>query len=174
MKNNAKKFPLPEGDVWFRLPEKVSQISEKLQLLEQTPQVSSPIKTTQVTITESEILNVLGFSKKLVDSVEGKVLVPVSISAYRKQGGTAYSIANSVRLFSANGSSSSSVGNGTLDAVFQSGTESTTIAPVSTANTSITLGNSLYIASGALAIPSVITEGTGDLIVFITYTEISI
>lgn len=173
MKNNAKKFPLPEADVWFRLPEKVSQIYEELQLLEQTP-ISSPIKTAQVTITESEILNVLGFSKKLVDSIEGKVLVPVSISAYRKQGGTAYSIANSVRLFSTNGSSSSSVGNGTLDAVFQSGTESTTIAPVSTANTSITLGNSLYIASGALTIPSVITGGTGDLIVFITYTEISI
>ena len=27
MKNNAKKFPLPEGDVWFRLPEKVSEVS---------------------------------------------------------------------------------------------------------------------------------------------------
>jgi hypothetical protein len=27
MKNNAKKFPLPTGDFWFRLPERVSVVS---------------------------------------------------------------------------------------------------------------------------------------------------
>jgi hypothetical protein len=30
MKNNAKKFPLPEGDEWFRLPERVSKLSNRV------------------------------------------------------------------------------------------------------------------------------------------------
>ncbi len=132
----------------------------------------SILKAVQVTITEAEILNASGFSELLVSAVTGKTLVPVSLSAFRKVGGTAYTIGNSVRLFSSSNAGSSSVGNGTLDAVFQSATPATTIAPVSTTNFSLITGNTLHVASGSLVSPSVITGGTGDLIVIITYTEV--
>jgi len=155
------------------LEKKVADLYHKLKSNTGTvPTQVGILKSAQITITSSEILSSSGFSKLLVSSVPGKVLIPVSVNAYRKAGGTAYSISNSVRLFSSSSAGSSSIGNGTLDSVFQSPSPQTTIAPVSTSNFSLIVGNSLYVASNSLVMPSVITGGTGDLIVCVTYTEV--
>ena len=131
------------------------------------------LKAVQVNITEAEILNSAGFTKQLVSSVSGKVMVPLSIVAYRKTGGTAYSIANSIRLNTVLGSSSSSLGSGTVDTVFTNLQEQSQVAIFSTTNTLLASGNSLSLASGIFSSPSVITGGTGDLIVCLSYIEIS-
>jgi len=133
----------------------------------------SKIKAIQVNITQAEILNSAGFTKQLVSSVSGKVMVPLSIVAYRKTGGTAYSIANSIRLNTVLGSSSSSLGSGTVDTVFTNLQEQSQVAIFSTTNTLLASGNSLSLASGIFSSPSVITGGTGDLIVCLSYIEIS-
>jgi hypothetical protein len=148
--------------------------SDLTDLQTQVNNIQPAVKGVQVLVTQAQILNSGGFSKVLVTSTTGKVLVPVSISAYRKSGGTAYSIANSIRLTSVAGSSSGTVGSGSLDAAFTNGTESTTIAPVSTTNFSLIPGNSLHVVSGSFLAPSTITGGTGDIIIFLTYTEIII
>lgn len=134
---------------------------------------SSILKAVQVNITEAEILNSAGFTKQLVSSVSGKVMVPVSIVAYRKTGGTAYSIANSIRLNTVLGSSSSSLGSGTVDAIFTNSQQQSQVAIFSTTNTLLASGNSLSLASGVFSSPSAITGGTGDLIVCLSYIEIS-
>lgn len=38
MKNNAKKFPLPEGNVWSRLPERVTDVADRVEVLESAEQ----------------------------------------------------------------------------------------------------------------------------------------
>jgi hypothetical protein len=136
---------------------------------------SSVLKEVQVEITQAEILNGSGFSKSLVSSVSGKLLVPIFISVYRKTGGTAYSISNSVRLFSNGSAGSSSIGSVTFDSLLTNTTVATTIASfATTANSSLVSGNSLHLASGSLSSPSTITGGTGNLILSITYNEVSI
>jgi hypothetical protein len=37
MKNNSKKFPLPTGDEWFRLPERVSKVEDLQEQFNNTP-----------------------------------------------------------------------------------------------------------------------------------------
>jgi hypothetical protein len=130
-------------------------------------------KSAQVTITQAQILNGSGFSKVLVSPVSGKTLVPISMSVYRKSGGTAYSISNSIRLNSVIGSSASSLGS-VVDSAFTGSTAGTLMNSYSfTLNTNVVPGNSLVLVSGTYATPSTITGGTGDLILHITYTEVS-
>lgn len=133
----------------------------------------SALKTAQVNITQAEILNVAGFSKSLVSAVTGKILIPISLSVYRKSGGTAYTIANSVRLATVSGA-----GSGTLGSVVDSSFTSATVGSLSnnysfTSNANVIAGNSLILVSGSASSPSAITGGTGDLIVLITYTEVN-
>jgi hypothetical protein len=136
---------------------------------------SSSIKEVKIEITQAEILNVSGFSKQLVSSVPGKILAPMFISVYRRTGGTAYSISNSIRLFSSSNAGSSSIGSSTFDSLFTNTTVATAIASLTaSANFSIVSGNSLHLASGSLSSPSTITGGTGNLILSITYNEVSI
>jgi hypothetical protein len=95
------------------------------------------------------------------------------MSVYRKSGGTAYSISNSIRLNSVIGSSASSLGSA-VDSAFTGDTAGTLINSYSfTLNTNVLPGNSLVLVSGTYATPSTITGGTGDLILYITYTEVS-
>jgi hypothetical protein len=131
------------------------------------------VKTTQVTITESEILDPLGFSKIILDSVTGKILIPLSLSVYRKSGGTNYSLSNSIRLNGVIGSSSATIGN-TIDAAFTNSTEGSLILSynINTLNTTLIPGNSLWLISGSFSSPSVVTGGTGDCVVYLTYIEI--
>jgi hypothetical protein len=132
----------------------------------------SKIKTIQVNITQAEILNAAGFSKSLVSAVTGKILVPISLSVYRKTGGTVYSIANSVRLATVSGAGSGTLGSG-VDSSFTSATVGLLLNNYSfTSNANVKAGNSLVLVSGSTSSPSVITGGTGDLIAFITYTEV--
>jgi hypothetical protein len=132
----------------------------------------SKIKAIQVNITQAEILNASGFSKSLVSAVTGKVLVPISLSVYRKSGGTVYSIANSVRLATVSGAGSGTLGS-VVDSSFTSATVGLLLNNYSfTSNANVIAGNSLVLVSGSTSSPSVITGGTGDLIAFITYTEV--
>lgn len=135
--------------------------------------LSSSLKVAQVTITQAEILNVSGFKKELVSSVAGKVMVPVSIVAYRKVGGTAYTISNSIRLNTVVSGSSATIASSTIDTVFISAVELSQIATFNTINTLLTSGNSLHLASGTFTSPNVITGGTGDLVVCVNYIEIT-
>lgn len=131
----------------------------------------SSLKGIQIKITQAEILNPAGFIKTLVTGSSGKILVPLSLSAYRG-GGTAYSLSNSVRLFLDNGGSSSSIGN-TVDSAFTSATAGTLILSIATSfNVAIIAGDSLKLASGSLGTPSALTGGTGDVFIFLTYSEI--
>ena len=133
---------------------------------------NSPLKGIQVKITQAEILNSSGFTKLLVAPVTGKVLIPISISIYRKSGGTGYTISNSVRLFSDDGSSSSSIGTA-LDSAFQNSIAGAVMQSITSSfNTVVVSGNSLKLVSGNLLSPSAITGGTGDLIASIVYAEV--
>jgi hypothetical protein len=137
------------------------------------PDVQENIKTAVVTITEAEILNPTGFSKTLINSVPGKIIAPLSLAVYRKTGGTAYTVPNNVRLNSVIGSSASSIGN-TLDNVFTNASTGTRIDSYSTGlNTAMIPGNSIRIFSGTLSFLGVITGGTGDIVVYIDYKELS-
>lgn len=128
----------------------------------------------QVKVTQAEILNSAGFVKTLVAGSTGKVLIPLSISAYRSGGQTAYSLSNSVRLFLDNGGSSSSIGS-TIDNAFTSTIAGSLMLSItSNMNFSIIEGDSLKLASGSLASPSSITGGTGDIFVFLMYAEVDI
>jgi hypothetical protein len=134
---------------------------------------SQGVKMIQVSISQAEALSVSGFSKLLVAPVTGSILIPVSVSVYRKAGGTAYTIANSIRLTSVIGSSSSTVGSSTLDAAFTSATQSTSSVLYSFSSaTTILPGNALYLVSGSYNAPSALTAGTGDLVALITYAEV--
>lgn len=131
------------------------------------------LKAIQVNITQAEILNSSGFTKLLVAPVTGKVLIPISISVYRKSVGTGYTISNSVRLFSDDGSSSSSIGTA-LDGAFQNSVAGAVMQSITSSfNTVVVSGNSLKLVSGNLLSPSIITGGTGDLIVSIVYSEVN-
>jgi hypothetical protein len=133
------------------------------------------IKSLEVLITESDILNPSGFSKTLIASVPGKIIIPLSLVIYRKPGGTAYTLPNNVRLNSVIGSSATSIGS-TLDNTLTNASTGTRIDSYSTGtlNTSIIAENSIQVYSGTLGFFGVITGGTGDLVAFITYTEISV
>jgi len=131
----------------------------------------SPLKSIQIKVTQAEILNSAGFVKSLVAGSAGKVLVPLSISAYRA-GGTAYSLSNSVRLYLDNGGSSSSIGS-VLDGAFTATVPTSVVLSItSNANTSIIAGDSLKLVSGSLGSPSALTGGTGDVFIFLMYAEI--
>lgn len=131
----------------------------------------SKLKGIQVKVTQAEILNSAGFVKTLVAGSTGKLLIPLSISAYRG-GGTAYSLFNSVRLYLDNGGSSSSIG-GVLDPAFTSTIPVSVISSITTgSNFSIIPGGSLKLASGSLGSPSAITGGTGDVFIFLMYAEV--
>jgi hypothetical protein len=131
----------------------------------------SPLKGIQVKVTQEEILNPAGFIKSLVAGSAGKLLIPLSISAYRA-GGTAYSLSNSVRLYLDNGGSSSSIG-GVVDAAFTSTIPVSLILSITTnSNFSIIPGGSLKLASGSLGTPSALTGGTGDVFIFLMYAEV--
>ncbi|MEX0594989.1 MAG: hypothetical protein WD512_00705 [Candidatus Paceibacterota bacterium] len=138
------------------------------------PDVQENIKTSVVTITETEILNPAGFLKILINSVPGKIIVPLSLIAHRKTGGTAYTVPSTVRLNSVVGSSASSFGS-TLGSVFTSASEGTRVDSFSTGtlNTAIIPGNSIQIFSGTIFSLGVITGGTGDCIIHINYKEIN-
>ena len=132
------------------------------------------IKEIRTEITESEILNGSGFSKLLVPSTSGKLLIPVSIVLYRKSGGTSYTLSNSVRLMSNGTSGSSSLGSFNFDNVFQNAFQSTSIYSLNTHSSVLVVGNSLYLTSGSFISPSVITGGTGNLVLCLTYMEITV
>jgi hypothetical protein len=134
--------------------------------------IGGGVKTTQVTITQSEILNPSGFKKIILDSVSGKILIPLSISVYRKSGGTNYSISNSIRLSSVTGSSNGTLGNA-IDAAFTSSTHGSLILSYNiTLNSNLISGNSLWVVSSGFSSPSVVTGGTGDCVIHLTYIEI--
>jgi hypothetical protein len=138
---------------------------------------ASPVKATQVLITQSDILNPSGFSKTLISATPGKITIPKSIALYRKPGGTSYNLSTgTVGLFSvANSLSSPVVGVGSLNIAFQSSNEGTTYPSVNSGTTlsqMIRPGNSIHIASNSPSISSVITEGTGDIVAYLTYVEI--
>ena len=132
----------------------------------------SPLKSIQVKVTQAEILNPSGFVKNLVTGSSGKVLIPLSVSAYRSGGEAAYSLLNSVRLFLDNDGSSSSIGS-TLDNAFTSTIAGSLVLSITTnMNFSIIEGGSLKLASGSLASPGVLTGGTGDVFIFLMYAEV--
>jgi hypothetical protein len=135
---------------------------------------TSNLKELQTEITEAEILNGTGFSKLLVPSIPGKLLVPTSIILYRKAGGTPYNITNPVRLFSSFSTGSSSLGGIAFDTVFQNSFQSTSIFSLSTNSSALAIENSLRLTSGSVASPSVITGGTGNLVLCLTYMEITV
>lgn len=135
---------------------------------------SSGIKVAQVTITQAEILNVAGFSKVLLSSVAGKALVPISLILFRKSGGTAYTISNSIRLNIFSGAGSGSIGS-TVDSCITSASVGALLNNYAFSNLfTVIPGNSLALVSGSSISPSVITGGTGDLIATITYIEITV
>lgn len=139
----------------------------------QGPAGNSILKSIQLEVTQAEILNGLGFSKSILPSISGKVLVPVSIILYRKAGGTNYTIANSVRLVSNGSAGSSSLGSITFDTVFQNSFQSTSIFSLGTNSSVLVTGNSLHLTSGSFTSPSVITGGTGNLVLCLTYIEVT-
>lgn len=130
-------------------------------------------KAAQVEITQADILNPSGFLKLLVPSVSGKILVPLSLSVFRRAGGTNYTLSNTIFLNTIIGSNSSSVGNTIPSAIFTSSTEgSLTLLYSLSFNSNLLPNNNLSLVSGTPLSPSTITGGTGNLIAYITYIEI--
>ena len=92
---------------------------------------------------------------------------------FRKSGGTPYTISNSIRLNSISGAGSASIGS-TVDSSFTSATVGTLLNGYGfTSHSNVITGNSLRLISGSAGFPSIIAGGTGDLIAFITYTEVN-
>jgi hypothetical protein len=136
------------------------------------------VKGVQVTLTQADILNSSGFSKLIVPSKTGKIIIPTFVSLYRKPGGIPYPIGiNSLRLFSVVGSTVSSISPAISNISFQTSNEGTSYLSINSGETSsqmIRPGNNIYIALGNALSPSVITGGTGDLVLYLTYTEITV
>lgn len=137
------------------------------------------VKGVQVTLTQADILNASGFSKLIVPSKTGKIIMPTSIALYRKPGGTSYNLSGgTVGLISMENSLAGAVlGASPLNIAFQTENESTTYPSINSGTTSsqrIRPGNSIYISLGTPITPGIATEGTGDLVLYLTYTEITI
>jgi hypothetical protein len=137
------------------------------------------VKGVQVTLTQADILNPSGFSKLIVPPKAGKIIMPTSIALYRKPGGTSYNLSGgTVGLISiANSLAGAVIGASSLNIAFQTENESTTYPSINSGTTSsqrIRPGNSIYISLGTPITPGIATEGTGDLVLYLTYTEITI
>ena len=124
-------------------------------------------KVAQVEITQADILTGVAFNKTLVPSVSGKILVPLSLSVFRRAGGTNYSTSASIRLSTA-GSAGTSILGSPVDSPFTGSTIGVVSLTYSLPFTiQLVPNNNLFLSS-----TSEVTGGTGNLIAYITYVEI--